>query len=179
MAPPPEVVADTTPTSISKSADPIAPVTPSLASRRRHALRVPVLVAGAAVAATAYIAIANPNQPGHFLVCPLKAATGLDCPLCGGLRSVYGLTHGDVIGALNQNLFAVLSYPVLIWLWLRWTRQSWQSAGAPDQDSAAPKSSVLPSWWNNYLGYGILVVFILFAIVRNLPFIPFLRSGLG
>jgi hypothetical protein len=175
IPPPPEFAAIATPA----PTEPVPSPTPSPASRRRRALRGPVLVAGLALATTGYIAVANPNQPGHFPLCPLKAVTGLDCPMCGGLRSVDALTHGDLVGALNQNLFAVLCYPVLIWLWLRWARLSWQSADASCKDSAGATSTVLPSWWNRYLGYGILVVFLLFSVARDLPFIPFLRSGLG
>lgn len=177
MAPrPPKLVTHVSVTSA--PADPLAPETPRRKSRL-HAIRGPALVASLVIVATGYIAGANPSQPGHFLLCPLKAVTGLDCPMCGGLRSVYAMAHGDPIGAMNQNLFAVLSYPVLIWLWLRWTRLSWQSSVAPDTDSAVPRLTVVPSWWNHYLSYGILVLLLAFAVVRNLPFIPFLRSGLG
>ena len=177
VPPPPELVGRAT--STPAPTDPTIATTTGLARRRCRALRGPALVAGVVVLATGYIAVANPNQPGHFPLCPFKAFTGLDCPMCGGLRSVDALAHGDVIGALNQNLFAVLCYPVLIWLWLRWTRLSWQSAETPDGAATVPTPSVLPSWWNQYLGYGVLAALILFAVVRNLPFIPFLRSGLG
>ncbi|HVL65207.1 MAG TPA: DUF2752 domain-containing protein, partial [Actinomycetota bacterium] len=30
------------------------------------------------------------------LPCPLKATTGIDCPLCGATRATFALLRGDV-----------------------------------------------------------------------------------
>jgi hypothetical protein len=40
--------------------------------------------------------------------CWFRAMTGADCPFCGGSRALGALLHGDVLGALRFNAFAVL-----------------------------------------------------------------------
>jgi hypothetical protein len=40
--------------------------------------------------------------------CWFHALTGADCPFCGGSRALGALLHGDVLGALRLNAFAVL-----------------------------------------------------------------------
>ncbi|HEY0499891.1 MAG TPA: DUF2752 domain-containing protein [Kutzneria sp.] len=40
--------------------------------------------------------------------CWFHAMTGADCPFCGGSRALGALLHGDVLGALRFNAFAVL-----------------------------------------------------------------------
>ena len=81
----------------------------------------PLLVAGGVLAATAYVAFVDPNQPGHFPLCPFKEITGLDCPGCGGLRAVHALTHGDLGTALDQNLLVtVLVLPLAVAAWVAW-----------------------------------------------------------
>ncbi len=67
-----------------------------------------------ALAGTAYTAILNPNTSHAFPLCPLKYFTGYDCPLCGALRAVHSLTHGDVIGAADHNVMFVAATPFLV-----------------------------------------------------------------
>ncbi|MGV1035697.1 MAG: DUF2752 domain-containing protein [Candidatus Nanopelagicales bacterium] len=74
----------------------------------------PTIGVGVTLAATAYIRQVDPNQPGHYMPCPLKFVTGIDCPACGGLRCVHSLTNGDIVGAFDHNALAVLVFPVLI-----------------------------------------------------------------
>ena len=71
------------------------------------------------------------------VLCPLRAATGLDCPLCGATRATFALLRGDVVAALDHNALYVLGLPVLgavvlLWLvrgglpaWTRSTRTTW------------------------------------------------------
>ena len=58
-------------------------VTQSVPSR----LAAPAGVLAAVAAAFAYVGTVDPNEPGHYPVCPLLRFTGLYCPGCGGLRS--------------------------------------------------------------------------------------------
>jgi hypothetical protein len=47
------------------------------------ALRAPLMVAGATLAATTYVGAVDPNEGGHYPACPFLALTGLYCPACG------------------------------------------------------------------------------------------------
>ena len=99
-------------------------------------------------------------------MCPLKAVTGWDCPLCGGLRGTHELLHGDVAGALNQNLLLPLYLGVVVLglgtvLFGARTGRSW--------------SWRMPTWgW-----VSVVAVLVVFTAVRNLPGVTFLPSGLG
>ena len=48
-------------------------------------------------------------------LCPLHAATGIYCPLCGSLRGLGDLAHGHVMAALGSNLLLVVTLPLLAW----------------------------------------------------------------
>lgn len=43
--------------------------------------------------------------------CPFHAVTGWYCPGCGGTRALGALLHGDIPGALRDNLFALTLFP--------------------------------------------------------------------
>ena len=73
----------------------------------------PSIGVGVTLATTAYVRQVDPNQPGHYLPCPLKFVTGIDCPACGGLRCVHSLTNGDIVGALDHNALAVVVLPLI------------------------------------------------------------------
>ncbi|WP_327240401.1 DUF2752 domain-containing protein [Streptomyces sp. NBC_01318] len=132
---------------------PPAPV-PRSAVRR---LATPLGVMAAVVAAFGYVGAVDPNQPGHYPVCPLLRFTGLYCPGCGGLRSAHAVAHGDIAAALGSNALAVVGYAIFAVVWVVWTVRA--SRGRPLRIN-------LPSvyWW------GIGAVLLIFAVVRNLPF---------
>jgi hypothetical protein len=116
-------------------------------------------------AATLVLVVVDPNK-GHLPICPLKATTGLDCPGCGGLRCVHDLATGHPAQAANQNVLAVCLLPGVVLMWAIWVYRRWR--GDPRPVTLPPR--VL-------LGLGILAF--AFAVVRNLPFVPYLRSGLN
>jgi len=134
----------------------------------------PGLVGVGLVVATAYISIVDPNNPGHYPLCPLKAFTGLDCPGCGGMRAVHSLVHGDFVGAMNHNLLAVFLYlPAIAIGWLLWMKREWSdptssrsSAGASD---AAP---VLDHVRSRRLWLAAFIVIGIFTIIRNIHAVP-------
>lgn len=146
----------------------------------------PLLVAGGVAAATAYVALVDPNQPGHFPLCPLKEMTGLDCPGCGGLRAVHALCHGDLGTALDQHLFVtVLVLPLAIVTWVAWVlrirsankRPAGAGTDAVTADTAAVGTAA--TIWRRWAPYAFLAAMLAFTVVRNLPGVPYLRSGLG
>ncbi len=149
----------------------------------------PLLVAGGVLAATAYVAFVDPNQPGHFPLCPFKEITGLDCPGCGGLRAVHALTHGDLGTALDQNLLVtVLVLPLAVAAWVAWVLRCRPGrAAAPRLASSeagpAPatpgRTAAAAALWRRWAPYALLVLIVGFTVVRNLPGMSYLRSGLG
>src|SRR5487761_1392718 len=74
---------------------------------------------GGALAALAYLVVRDPHRPGAPLACPVKLATGLDCPGCGGLRMVHDLLHGRLRAATHDNPFLLVTGPLLGALLLR------------------------------------------------------------
>ena len=55
------------------------------------------------------VSLAHLTIPGRpATVCPLRAFTGIPCPLCGGTTAAVRIGHADVIGALRANPFVVV-----------------------------------------------------------------------
>ncbi|UQX00715.1 DUF2752 domain-containing protein [Streptomyces sp. RerS4] len=130
-----------------------APVRTSRARR----LAVPVLTLGAAVAAFTYLGVVDPNEPGHYPVCPLLRLTGILCPGCGGLRSAHAVAQGDLITALGANAAAVAGYVAFAGFLALWLVRAVR--GRP-----TPTIALRPvAWW------GIGALLLAFTIVRNLP----------
>lgn len=109
------------------------------------------------------MAVVNPETT-HVPLCPLKALTGLDCPLCGSLRAVHSLTRADVVGAAGHNLVFVVAVPLAVAMWCAWLRRC-----ATDDPRPAP---ALPPWVFPVL----LVVLAAFTVVRNLAIGHWLAS---
>jgi hypothetical protein len=126
-------------------------------------------LAGAGAAA-AVLLVRDPNTSGSYGFCPLKLATGWDCPFCGGLRASHDLLVGDVAASLDQNLlvpvFAVVAVTVLAASWLR---HRGTTGRARSWSFAVPTRALVP----------VLVLLAVFTVVRNLPGVPFLGSGIG
>lgn len=120
-------------------------------------LAVPAGMLAAVVGAFAYVGAVDPNQPGHYPVCPLLRVTGLYCPGCGGLRSAHAFVHGDVAQALTDNALAVAGYLVFAVVWAFWVIRVVR--GRPARLDLGPVQL-----WT----VGALVL--VFTVVRNLPF---------
>ncbi|WP_374403280.1 DUF2752 domain-containing protein [Streptomyces sp. 35G-GA-8] len=133
-----------------------APARPARPSTAR--LLLPPLATLAAVAAAfTYVGLVDPNETGHYPVCPLYGLTGILCFGCGGLRSAHAVAHGDWIAALGDNALATLGYPVFAVLWVVWLVRA---------RKALPVVITLrPVWW-----WALGGVILTFSVVRNLPF---------
>ncbi|MGW0789314.1 DUF2752 domain-containing protein [Streptomyces sp. NPDC002911] len=128
---------------------------PAPVSRLRR-LAGPLGVMAGVGGAFGYVAAVDPNEAGHYPVCPMLRFTGLLCPGCGGLRSAHAFAHGDVATALGSNALAVVGFAVFAVVWLLWTVRA--SRGRPLRIGVAPVY-----WW------GIGAVLLVFSVVRNLP----------
>jgi hypothetical protein len=127
----------------------------------------PALSAAVALTAVGVLAVVDPNEPGHYPLCPFHALTGLDCPGCGAMRAMHDLATGHVGAALDQNLLAVAFVPFIVGAWGAWLWRSWH--GRPE------RPAVYPRW----LPPVVLVATLVWWVVRNVPGVPFLPSGLG
>ena len=130
-----------------------APGTASVLNR----VAVPAGVLAAVAGAFAYVGTVDPNQPGHYPVCPLYRLTGLYCPGCGGLRSAHEFIHGDFLAALQDNAIAVVGYLAFTVVWTVWVVRA--ARGRPTRIELGR----VQLW-----GLGALVL--VFTVVRNLPF---------
>ena len=76
-----------------------------------------LLLAGA----LGYIGFVDPHDTNSvYPLCPFKLLTGWNCPLCGGLRMVHDLLHGDLVASVNDNVFALVGIPLLVgWFVMR------------------------------------------------------------
>jgi len=98
---------------------------PDLHEDRARRLRGPLGTATALGVATLALQVRDPHRHASWGLCPFKALTGWDCPLCGGLRAVNDLGHGQLAEAAHSNLLFVASIPVLVGLWALWVRHGW------------------------------------------------------
>jgi len=100
------------------------PLAPTRTSRLRR-LAGPVATLAAAGIASAAIAAWNPGDTGPGL-CPFRAITGLDCPLCGSTRAIAQLLDGHLLAALDHNALLVLVVvPLAVVGWVRWAAAAW------------------------------------------------------
>ncbi|MBT2472631.1 DUF2752 domain-containing protein [Streptomyces sp. ISL-66] len=144
------------PPSVRPPAPPSADGGPEPVSRARR-LASPALTLAAAAAAMAYVGTVDPNEPGHYPLCPLFRLTGVLCPGCGGLRSAHAFAHGDLPTALGANALAVLGYFLFAGFVVLWLVRAYR--GGP-----APRLVMRPLYW-----WGTGVAALLFSVVRNLP----------
>lgn len=136
-----------------------------MSAQRTPALLAPVATGALGASALAGLYLVNPSERTLF-PCPFRALTGLDCPLCGGLRMVHSALHGDLVAAADYNALALMLLPVVAVLWLVWT---WRvTRGRPST------RGVTPQW----TAVAIPCLLLAWAVMRNLPVEPFtvLRS---
>lgn len=136
---------------------------------RWRRLAAPMATGAGVLAAVGFIRAVDPNEPGHYPMCPTLALLGIDCPGCGGLRATHALAHGDVATALDHNALLVVLAPLMIALWAMWVYRAWTGVGprpSPWRDTVARIAPIVT-----------LIVVMAFAVVRN--FVPYLASGVG
>lgn len=134
---------------------------------RGRRLMAPLLTAGLTVGALGYLYAVNPNEPGHYPLCPTKALFGIDCPGCGCTRALYSLIHGDLATAADHNILLLLFVPFAIVLWVRWVMRAWRGV--------SPAVSMRTFRLRNRAMIIVLVAILAFGVVRN--FVPYLGSA--
>ena len=135
---------------------------PRGAGARTRALAGPGGMAAVALAAALLVRQVDPHEPGHYPPCPFRALTGLFCPGCGTLRAAHAALHGDLAGAVDMNVLAVLAVPVVLASWVAWLRRA---------ATGRPRTWLAPPWFPAAVG----VVVVAFWVARNVPALaPFL-----
>ena len=99
----------------------------------------------------------------HVALCPFRALTGWDCPLCGGLRAVDRLVHGQVVAALRANVLVVAAIPLVALWWTDWWVRSRRGLDA----RGLGRPGVL----------AVVAVAVVFTVVRNLAGFAVLRPA--
>lgn len=121
-----------------------------------------VAAAAAAVVAVAFLAVwaIGERAPTWYPPCPFHALTGLQCPGCGSSRALHLLVHGEWRHALGFNPLLVLSLPLLaIW----GAHAAWRALRHDLPPAVLPRPTAAIT----------LVVLLLFFVLRNLPWWPF------
>jgi hypothetical protein len=132
------------------------------AGARRKRFSASVAAGAIGAGAIALLATRNPNVPGSYGACPFRAATGWDCPFCGGLRGTYSLLHGDVLTALDHNVLLPLYLAVGLAIAVSVV---WRGSAASLNVFSSRQ------WW------ALAAAIIVFGVLRNLPMFPYLGSG--
>jgi Protein of unknown function (DUF2752) len=102
---------------------------------------------------------------GVGFVCPFRAITGWQCPLCGGTRLGNALLHGDLPAAFAYNPVVFLGLAALLLLGVAWTVEALHGpALRPPRAWRARLRRVTPSTW---LGIS-LVMAVCYTVLRNL-----------
>lgn len=94
----------------------------------------------------------NPESTFWMPICPTEEVFSIYCPGCGTGRGLYALLHGDLAGSLRKNILLLPAIIMVIVLYVK------------------PKLAC-----NVYVAYGLLTIFVLYMILRNIPCEPFIR----
>jgi hypothetical protein len=126
---------------------------------RWQRISTPTLLAAGVLGVSVLLHVRDPHHGGSWGYCPWLMLTGTYCPGCGGLRAVNDLTNGQVDAAASSNLLFVASLPFVLVFWARSMVVRWR--GVHRQQDARRVA---------FVAGGFLVLALLFAVARNLPF---------
>lgn len=124
----------------------------------REERRLTLLAATMLAAMVLAVGLGKPGHGVFFPPCPLHALTGWLCPGCGSTRALWLLVHGQFLPAIRENALAVLSLPLVLFDLAAILNRRW-----PTLSSRIRPTGI----------WALLLVVILFAVLRNLPFAPF------
>ncbi|MXV38272.1 DUF2752 domain-containing protein [Flavobacteriaceae bacterium Ap0902] len=111
-----------------------------------------------------YYYIFDPSVENSFFpACTFKESTGLDCVGCGNQRAVHALFHGNILEAIDYNAFFVFFLPFLIFYIIFALRQFIFGLPAPNVWIYKSKFGIL-----------LIIIIVIFLVLRNLPFEPFI-----
>jgi hypothetical protein len=129
--------------------------------------RVAPVAGGCALAGAAVlVALNDPAKAGSgFPACQFRAATGLWCPGCGLTRGFHQLFNGNLLSALQHNLFVPVVLIAVVAGWWWWLRTSWGRQPARLPTAAAR--------WVRPGAIGLVTMVVVYGVLRNIPVAPF------
>ena len=128
----------------------------------RETLRKLLPWAVAAIALAVATVLATWNLSEHlFPKCLFHVATGLHCPGCGSQRAIHNLLRGNFASALHFNLLVVMTLPMVLAGYVRWTLSIYHSRWQITWRA--------PAIWI----WMLLAAILLFAVLRNISVYPF------
>ncbi len=95
----------------------------------------------------------------HFfpqLYCPIRAASGFQCPGCGGTTALRALIHGDLSSAFHSNPLFIVGI-VCLFAWALYAQLTQALSGKPYRIKSPLAKAIL-----------IIIVILAFTIIRNL-----------
>ena len=110
----------------------------------------------AVLACGALLWAVEPRGQVYFPRCALYAATGLQCPGCGGLRATHALLNGDWSAAWKLNALYVCYLPILSWVGLAFVARRF--------GRRLPNPFAAPWMIGTLFGFAMV-----FGVLRNLP----------
>ncbi len=131
------------------------------ASRLPHVPVWLVLLYAAWGAAVALVFVASRTLGVRADLCPLHAATGLPCPLCGGTRATVHLASLDPLAALAMNPLVAVGLPALaLVLGLRLLTARWiRLEGPPTRRRAIRNAAIAAAALLVLANWGYLLAF--------------------
>ena len=133
--------------------------TPMSPLRLAILIGVPLVIIGGATA----LFFLNPSEHSFFPKCALYVATGYSCPGCGSTRALFHLTHGNVLEAfrLNPGLIGLIALGLTDYV--RYVL-------------AVVRGNPFQTLFGRLKLLGLLLgVMLVYGIVRNLPWSPFIN----
>ena len=126
---------------------------------RREAVITLLLLTGALLLLLIFFEPIMGFMKKWIMPCALLTFTGIRCPLCGGTRCVMALARLDIAEALYYNPIVVVSLIFCLYLYIRLIISCCRRKYEPYIPRIGEKGMVI-----------ILAVYLIFFIVRNLPF---------
>lgn len=119
-----------------------------------------IVVISVGITMLCYLTFVNPYKESFFS-CKIYGLFHVYCPSCGMTRAFYNLIRGDVMQALNYNIFSILIfvfcvYFIIIYFIYRITG----------------KMKLHKFFYNYKLWIVIVSILILFTIIRNINIYP-------
>jgi len=118
-------------------------------------------------AAALFFYFHNPEKSLFFPKCPFYVFTGCYCPGCGSQRAVHSFLHLRVGDSLSSNF---LLFPATLFITYHYIRPLINNRFGLHLPNLMYKKST--PWI-------ILVIVVLFGILRNIPFVPFIWLAPG